>query len=139
MYLAVGCVDGALFSCVTNSGGAHDIIFGSKFVRRSRDERRHHFLEPLQKKTNHEQKIVKHGKHTQHFFHGTQKTWCHAKNNGVCGMIMMLCSCVVVMEQNTKGAPRPTNPFLEEQGQKEQKTKPQRPRFCRDGTATNTL
>ena len=67
-------------------GGAHDIIFGSKFVRRSRDERRHHFLEPLEKKTNHEQKIVKHGKHTQHFFHGTQKTWCHAKNNGVCGM-----------------------------------------------------
>jgi hypothetical protein len=35
---------------------AHDIIFGSKFVRRSRDERRHHFLEPLEKKTNHEQK-----------------------------------------------------------------------------------
>jgi hypothetical protein len=74
---------GSLFS---SFGGAHDIIFGSKFARRSRDERRHHFLEPLEKKTNHEQKIVKHGKHTQHFFHGTQKTWCHAKNNGVCGM-----------------------------------------------------
>jgi hypothetical protein len=44
------------------------------------------FWSLLKKKTNHEQKIVKHGKRTQHFFHGTQKTWCHAKNNGVCGM-----------------------------------------------------